>query len=192
MKPVKVDNTIFQRINLTDYIMEKKYDGYRITLEKDKCVKIYTRHKNRLEIPNSLIRKIEELEIPSGTVLDGEIWNLCRRGAWNYSKNDECQMTFWDVTHYEFKDLSSQSLEKRRGVLESMIRPGSYISTTEVYKADVNIFQHIRKEALDHRNTNNSNTGFIHGVVLKRKGSQRRDLPKASKEHPDWLKIVFF
>ena len=34
-------------------------------------------------------------------------------------------------------------------------------------------------------------SGFIHGVVLKRRGSIRRDHPNRSAEHPDWLKVVF-
>lgn len=49
----------------------------------------------------------------------------------------------------------------------------------------------IYEESSAVRKENQSRSGFVHGVVLKLKGSPRRDHATRSREHSDWLKVVF-
>ena len=54
-----------------NYITELKFDGIRIILSnQDGKVKLYTRHNN--EVTNKF-PELHDIDIPEGTVLDGEI-----------------------------------------------------------------------------------------------------------------------
>jgi DNA ligase 1 len=54
-----------------EYITELKLDGIRLILSKfDNKIKLYTRHKNDV---TARFQELLNLDIPDGTVLDGEI-----------------------------------------------------------------------------------------------------------------------
>jgi len=192
MKPMKVDEDIFKRVNCDDYIMEKKYDGYRVIIQKDITIKLFSRHKNRFDIPTNLIDQLNSMQIPNGTVFDGEIWNLNKRGSWNYSKEDECKITLWDTMIWNHKDVTHETIEKRYGYLSGLTSDCGSINVISRHEVNPTVFNQIKKDAYEHRKLNDNRSGFIHGVVLKKKESMRRDDPKRTKEHPDWLKIVLF
>lgn len=192
MKPIRVDDQAFRRLDLSNYTMEPKYDGFRLLLVVNNGIKLFTRHKTSLQIPHNVREELLGLKLPEGTILDGEIWNDNKRGAWTHDQNSECTLSFWDIMMVKYKDLSNMSIEDRRNHLKTLIPSGSNIKRVPVYPASLDLYLGIKDDAIAHKMINKSKSGYIHGVVLKKGGSPRRDHVLRSKEHADWLKVVLF
>ncbi len=174
--------------------MEKKFDGWRAIVQVDRgYVTLWTREKRKIEMPTSLQAQLDSLRMPDGTVLDGEIWNLNKRGSWRHNKNAVCALTLWDAIRVDKRDLSDLPLEERRSKLEALLSVVTtpMISTTEILQPTLELAKVVEQEALAFRESSNARSGFIHGVVLKRRGSPRRDHAVRSVEHADWIKVVF-
>lgn len=61
-----------------DYISELKLDGIRLIVSKiDDQIKLYTRHHNDV---TALFPELHTIDIPDGTILDGEIIVSDRKG----------------------------------------------------------------------------------------------------------------
>jgi ATP-dependent DNA ligase len=144
-------------------------------------------------MPNNLREQLSAMGLPRGTVLDGEIWNPLKRGSWRHDKSVTCQLTLWDAIRVGGQDLSRQPLEERHAALTALMREEvADVKAVEHLPANMETLSAIREEAVNHWKTEELRSGFIHGVVLKRKGSPRRDHCSRCVEHADWLKIVFF
>lgn len=191
-KPVRVDESIFDRIDLNDYRQEEKLDGWRVTLTVDNGIKLYTRLKNFIQIPNNLKSLLNELNLPNGTILDGEIWNKTKRGSWSHDQNSICYMSFWDVVRYENVSYIDTQIELRKNKLVELVKESEFINIVKSDKANKDDFVKIKNEAFKHKNATGCKSGYVHGVVLKKNGSPRRDHALRSFEHVDWLKVVFF
>lgn len=194
MKPMRINETLLSSLKLDDYVLEKKYDGFRaLLIVEENGFKLFTRQKTEMVVPNNLRPQIEALRLPPGTVLDGELWTPTKRGSWTQDKNVVCSLTFWDVIAFEGKSIGQMTIEQRRFVLDRLIPEGvKDIRIVEWEPVTKERIEEIRKEAMEHRVSSQSRSGFIHGVVLKRKGSPRRDNPNRSVEHADWMKIVYW
>ena len=95
-KPVRVDPGVFDRLDCSLYTAELKFDGWRAVLIAGPSeAELWTREKRRIEIPDSLRSDLDKLRLPTGTVLDGEIWNPEKRGGWKHSKGSECRLTLY-------------------------------------------------------------------------------------------------
>jgi ATP-dependent DNA ligase len=192
-KPVRVDESILDKIDLSQYLLEAKYDGFRCILIQNGRTTLWTRQKNKIEMTDNLSEQVKSLNLPEGTVLDGEIWTPAKRGTWRQDKSVQCLLSFWDAIRYGNEDLSSLPIEKRKEKLRGAINGQTPdISTVESFPALKEIYFKIKEEAFRHKQATGVRSGYIHGVVLKRKGSPRRDHPTKSHEHADWIKIVFF
>jgi ATP-dependent DNA ligase len=190
-KPVRVRESIFESIDPQKYILEKKYDGWRALLIAGPVPILWTREKTRIDMPDNLRPQIESLNLPDGTVLDGEIWTPEKRGAWRHNKGVDCRLTLWDAIRSGKRDLSALPLEARRTELESLLGAGTRdVGIVEWLPADAASYATVRAEAESFREQAQSRSGFIHGAVLKRRGSPRRDHAVRCVEHADWLKIV--
>ncbi len=144
-------------------------------------------------MPDNLRQQIADLNLPAGTVLDGEIWTPTKRGSWRHDKTVVCNLTFWDVVRAGSQDMSQEKLEKRHARLVELLGDGTAnISAVEQYAATPENLEEAMRVAKAHRDTTDSKSGFIHGVVLKKLGSTRHDHPTRSTEHSDWLKVCFW
>jgi ATP-dependent DNA ligase len=193
-KPVRVNESIFEEINPDEYTLERKFDGHRLILiREENSIKFYTREKRIIEIPTNLLNQLQYLNIPKGTVLDGEIWTPTKRGSWRHNRDVVCSATFWDTMRFGYKNISNLPLSERRKFLLEVI-PDGLPDLSFVLQEEVSLSKclEIKKEAGKHKESTNAKSGFIHGVVLKRLDSPRRDNAVRSVEHPDWLKIIFF
>ena len=193
-KPMKINESLLGSLNLDDYVLEKKYDGYRaLLIVEEGGFKLFTRQKVEIPVPNNLRPQLESLKLPAGTVLDGELWTPTSRGSWTHDRNVVCSLTFWDVMAQDGKSVGAKTLEERRAILEELVGVGTenvgLVIQEPVTKERI---EEIRKEAMEHRVASQSRSGFVHGVVLKRKGSPRRDNPNRSVEHADWMKLVYW
>jgi len=190
MKPARVTEAVLSSINPSDYLMEKKYDGWRaILIVSHGIPELWTRERRRIEMPTNLDNQLRSLKLPEGTVLDGEIWNPEKRGGWKHAKGVECQITFWDAIRKGNQDLSRNPLEERKERLRNLVSPTDCVKIVEDFPATVKSIAAARAEAISARG--NARSGFVHGVVIKRRESPRRDHATKSHEHSDWMKVVF-
>ena len=191
MKPVKVGLSIFDTIDPNNYYMESKYDGWRCIVVINSQPSLWTRVKTKIDMPINLYEQILSLKLPEGTVLDGEIWTPTKRGSWRHNQNVICNLTLWDAIRSGPNNLSSLPLTQRRLELEKLIGSGTNeIKLTEVLPATKEVYLGVERSAKEHKALGQCHSGFIHGTVLKRRESPRRDHSIASKEHSDWLKLV--
>lgn len=192
-KPVRVDESIFDKIDLSQYQMERKYDGHRCILIQNGQTTLWTREKNKIGITDNLADQVKSLNLPEGTVLDGEIWTPTKRGTWRHDKSVQCLLSFWDAIRYGYEELSTLPLEKRKEKLRKAIHgQAPDISIVEDIPVTKETYFQIKEEAFKHRQITGTRSGYVHGVVLKRKRSPRRDHANRSTEHPDWMKICWF
>lgn len=193
MKPVRATSTVLKTVDINKYVMEKKYDGWRAIVIVNKGATLWTRDKRKIDLPDNLREQFEVMGIPDGTILDGEIWNPTKRGAWRHNNRVVCNLTLWDAIRLDNHDLSNEPLEARRAKLESLLagQAISDIKMTELLTPSLELITEIEHEAQSFRESTQARSGFIHGVVLKRKGSPRRDHVTRCVEHVDWVKIVF-
>ncbi len=191
-KPVRVRESIFESLVREEWILEKKYDGFRaIAIVGPDGVSLWTRDRVRIAMPDNLREQVASLDLPSGTVLDGEIWTPTKRGSWRHHREVKCSLTLWDAVRTGSVDLSKSPVEERRRALKALIGKGTdEVGIVEWLPASAESYAEVRKEAESFRVQERSRSGFVHGAVLKRLGSPRRDHAVRCVEHPDWLKLV--
>jgi ATP-dependent DNA ligase len=192
-KPVSVNLRSLGAHPLHRYWLEKKYDGHRVVLVVDGGrKKLFTRQRAPIEVLPELTAQLESMKMAEGTVLDGEIWNPLKRGGWTAEGKEPSALTFWDCVRDGVKDLSARPLEERRAALEGILGDGNGDVRIIDQEAATEVrVREIYEESGAVRKENRSRSGFVHGVVLKLRGSPRRDHATRSKEHSDWLKVVF-
>lgn len=173
-------------------MIEPKFDGFRtLLIVENNRHRLFTRQKVEMVVPDNLREQLSTLSIPKGTVLDGEIWTPTKRGSWRHNKTVQCRLTFWDIIRSGTRDISQLALEERYAELVRLIdQKAPDITVVKQVPASLEAYHEIVAEAEQFRTAAHSRSGFIHGAVLKRKGSPRRDHATRSVEHPDWLKLV--
>lgn len=191
MKPILIPEEAVATLSLADYTIEPKFDGWRAIVTVTGKVRLWTRERRPIAIPEKLQEALEALKMKSGTVLDGEIWNPSKRGGWLDPEGEGCRLTLWDCIQSGSETLGKVMLEDRRSILEEVVKSDSeLISLVEMKEASLENLLTIKTKAEEARE-NGARSGFIHGAVLKRKGSIRRDHPKKSAEDASWMKVVF-
>jgi len=184
MKPVLTTEEALKSIDLSKYTLEKKYDGWRVIVIHEGQIKFYTRQKREIQVSNSIRDSLHKMNIPRGTVLDGEIWNPLKRAEWT-------NIDLWDVIRNGTHGMSKCPIEERKSQLQKLINGDEVVKIVGSYQATFEIIEQIKEEAWEARKKNDLSSGFIHGVVLKKKGSLRYDNANRSTENPNWLKVVF-
>src|SRR5580704_6358230 len=118
---------------------------------------------------------------------------MSKRGSWRQNRSEICALTLWDTIRFNNQDLSNEPLETRRECLDSILSKSKTedIRATEILRPDATIAREIEQEARSFRQNAQSRSGFVHGIVLKRRGSPRRDNAVRCREHTDWLKLIF-
>lgn len=191
-KPLKMTETSFAKMDVSGYTMEKKYDGWRAIVVSGTPTTMWTREKVHIEMPENVGEQLAGLNLPGGTILDGEIWNPLKRGSWRHDRKVRCKLTVWDIVQAAGRDVSGEPIEERRRILESLLDEGSEdVGRVMVEDASRKTFDRILGEVKEFREENAIRSGFVHGVVLKRRGSPRRDHATRCVEHCDWLKMIF-
>lgn len=193
MKPVRINTKALEKIALEKYLMEVKLDGHRAILVVDGGKKrLLTRQKSPIVIPASLQAQLDRMKLEEGTVLDGEIWNPLKRGGWTADGGEPSVLSFWDCLREGLQDIGAKPMSERREALARVIGKGDEsVRIVRQEEASASRVREIFEESLAVRKENQSRSGFVHGVVLKLKGSPRRDHATKTQEHSDWLKVVF-
>jgi DNA ligase D-like protein (predicted ligase) len=169
--------------NGKDWLYEMKFDGYRCLVGRDtKGVTLWSRRGNDFtgQFPN-IAKACNEL--PSGTLLDGEIVAIDENGriSFNLLQHHQSQaqaLLFYtfDVLIYRGINLFNEPLTTRREVLRKLMKPisrkATAVSLSESIDASPTELINVVKEF-----------GF-EGVIAKRKDS----LYESSKRSGAWLK----
>jgi DNA ligase-1 len=164
-----------------EYITELKLDGIRLILSKfNNTIKLYTRHNNEV---TSKFPELLNLDIPDGTVLDGEIIVTDPQGKPDFeammerfvSRKSEHQIQFcvFDIIYFEGKKVTLPLVE-RKELLDSILEQSETVIKVQwSYGNGEAYFDLVKQQGLE-------------GVVLKRAASKYQ----INKRSKDWLKVI--
>ena len=167
-----------------DYITELKLDGIRLIYSVDDAgrVRLYTRHNNEI---TSKFPELHNLDIPPGTVLDGELIVSDNTSKPDFeavmsrfmSSKDKSPITFvaFDVIQNKGKRITNLPLLERKEVLADIVpEDNSLIAKTQFIEGHGEAyFDAVKSQALE-------------GIVLKRKDSRY----EVGKRSNSWLKVI--
>jgi DNA ligase 1 len=168
------------------YITELKLDGIRLILSKfDKKVQLYTRHKNEV---TARFPELLSIDIPNGTVLDGEIIVTDQGGKPDFEammsrfmskrnilENGILSYVVFDVLQYKGKNVTRLPLVERKQLLDEIIpHDTSLVAKVKYIEGHGSAyFNLVRQQGLE-------------GIVLKRKDSRY----EVGKRSQSWLKVI--
>lgn len=163
------------------YITELKLDGIRLILSKlDNKIKLYTRHNNDV---TSKFPELQNINIPDGTVLDGELIVTDQQGKPDFeammerfqSKKSLQQIQFciFDIIYFKGEKVTLPLIERKK-LLEDVINPSREIVLVQWMLGNGQAyFDLVKQQALE-------------GIVLKRADSKYQ----IKKRSQDWLKVI--
>jgi DNA ligase 1 len=164
------------------YITELKLDGIRLILTKfEDKVRLYTRHNNEV---TSKFPELVYIDIPNGTVLDGEIVVIDTLGKPDFeammerfmsrSSNHKIQYCVFDAIYLNGKKVTHLPLIERKKLLDTILDPTEVITKVQwIYGRGIEYFNLVKEQDLE-------------GIVMK-KADSRYQLNKRSY---DWLKVI--
>lgn len=167
--------------NGDEYITELKLDGIRLILSKfNNTIKLYTRHNNEV---TSKFPELLNLNIPDGTVLDGEIIVTDSKGKPDFEAMMErfqsrksghrIQYCVFDIVYFEGKKLALP-LYERKELLDSILEQTETVVKVQwMYGNGEAYFDLVKQQGLE-------------GIVLKRAESKYQ----VNKRSKDWLKVI--
>lgn len=171
-----------QPFNDDSYITELKLDGIRLLWTKfnDK-IRLYTRHNNDV---TSKFPELHNLNMPNGTILDGEIIVPDSENKPNFefmmerfsSNNNRhfIQYCVFDIIQYKGERVTSIPLLNRKELLANVFVPTENIVLTQYIEGyGPEYFDLVKQQELE-------------GIVLKRKDSKYQ----INKRSNDWLKVI--
>jgi DNA ligase-1 len=173
-----------QPFNSDDYITELKLDGIRLiySVDNNGKVRLYSRHNNEITLR---FPELLQLNIPPGTVLDGELIATDNQGKPDFeavmgrflSSKNKTPITFvaFDVLQYKGERITSLPLLERKEILQDIVpRDSSLFAKTQFIEGNGDAyFEAVKSQALE-------------GIVLKRKDSRY----EVGKRSHSWLKVV--
>ncbi|WP_434169131.1 RNA ligase family protein [Peribacillus frigoritolerans] len=164
------------------FITELKFDGIRLILSKfNDQIKLYTRHNNEVTMK---FPELLQLDIPDGTILDGEIIVTDLQGKPDFeammerfqSKKSEhaIQYCVFDVIYHNGQKVTHLPLHERKELLEKIVKDTDLICKVRwMYGNSPAYFELVKQQGLE-------------GIVQK-KGSSQYQINKRSQ---DWLKVI--
>lgn len=163
-----------------EWLFEIKWDGYRAlcTIEKEKLTLVSRNGLDMLErFPD--LRALAGAFASSPIVVDGEIVSLDAKGRSEFQRLQESQkkpagLTYvaFDLLYADGKDLRSEPLEKRKALLERLIRDEDLVLYSKhIVENGVALYESARKQQLE-------------GIIAK-----KRDSTYQERRSRDWLKI---
>ncbi|WP_163537370.1 RNA ligase family protein [Gracilibacillus sp. YIM 98692] len=167
-----------------NYLTELKLDGIRLILHKESSgnVRLYTRHNNEV---TARFPELKDIEIPSGTTLDGELIVTGTNGKPDFeammkrfmsnSNSTPVSYVVFDILKYKGKSTTSLPLLDRKSILEETLsEDSSLVSKVRYIEGNGEAYYDlVEKQSLE-------------GIVLKRKDSKYH----AGKRSHSWLKVI--
>ncbi|MEH7181094.1 ATP-dependent DNA ligase [Neobacillus vireti] len=174
---------IEEPFNSDDYITELKLDGIRLLLSKfDNKIRLHTRHNNEV---TALFKEIyQNIDIPNGTVLDGELIVPGADGSPNFEyvmerfkspRSDHfLQYCVFDIIYFNGNKVDKLPLLKRKELLMGLEMDCNRVVPIQWIEGNgVHYFNAVKERDLE-------------GIVLKRKDS----IYEINKRSDKWLKVI--
>jgi DNA ligase 1 len=168
------------------YITELKLDGIRLILSKfDNKVQLFTRHNNEV---TAKFPELLTLDIPDGTVLDGEIIVTDQTGKPDFEAmmsrfmskrnildNGTLSYVVFDIIRYKGESVTRLPLTERKQLLDGVIPMDTGLLAKVKYLVGHGsaYFDLVKQQGLE-------------GIVLKRKDS----VYEVGKRSQAWLKVI--
>lgn len=165
------------------WITELKIDGFRCIWTKfNNKVRIYTRHNNEITFN---FKELTNLDIPDGTVLDGEIVVSDDQGKPDFeavmerfkSKKSQHKITFcvFDILYFNNIKITNKPLLDRKEILSQVIPEDTSLLTKTKWTIGngKSYFELVKQLDLE-------------GTTLKRVDSKYQ----TGKRSKDWLKVI--
>lgn len=163
------------------HITELKLDGIRLVLSKfNNKVRLYTRHNNEV---TSRFPELLHIDIPDGTVLDGEIIVTDELGKPDFeammerfqsNKSDHAiQYCVFDIIYYKGEKVALPLIERKQ-LLDEVLSPTDNIVPVQWTEGNGQAYFNAVVQ------------NDLEGIVLKRSNS-RYQIDKRSN---DWLKVI--
>jgi DNA ligase 1 len=166
----------------SNFLTELKLDGIRLTLSKfDGKVKLYTRHKNEV---TAKFKELITIDIPDGTMLDGEIIVTDQDGKPDFEAMMErfmssksghpIQYCVFDLLYYKGENTMLKPLYERKALLEGILPTDDkivYVQHLEGHGQQY--FDLIKEQELE-------------GIVLKKMDS----IYSPGTRSDQWLKVI--
>lgn len=175
------DNKPFDDDN---YITELKLDGIRLIVSNIDRIRLYTRHNN--EITANFPELVDNIDIPKGTILDGELIVSGPDGKPDFeavmerfkSKKSKHKATFcaFDIIMHKNNDIQSLPLLERKEILESAFEPNEYYMKTRYLMGNGSAYFDLVKQQK------------LEGIVLKRTDSKY----EIGKRSDKWQKVIAY
>ncbi|MEH7381766.1 RNA ligase family protein [Bacillus sp. JJ1533] len=173
-----------QPFNDESYITELKLDGFRMILSKwDDKIKLYSRHNNDI---TAKFPELTTLNIPNGTVLDGELVVSDENGKPDFEStmerfmssktNHHAQFCVFDIIYFKGEKVVSLPLLERKTLLQDVL-PTNHPHVAAVQWIQGNgsaYFDLIKQNGLE-------------GIVLKKIDNSPYEIGKRSYS---WLKVI--
>lgn len=164
------------------YITELKFDGIRLILSKfNDQIKLYTRHNNEV---TSKFPELLDLDIPNGTVLDGEIIVAAPGGAPDFeavmerfmSKKSAHKVVYcvFDVVYIDGHSIANKPLTERKSMLSDLNLDHDNVFVIEGLQGNGLAYFNLAKEK------------HLEGIVLKKANSPY----EINKRSHSWLKVI--
>ena len=165
-----------------NFITELKLDGIRLILSKfNDQIKLYTRHNNEVTMK---FTELLQLDIPNGTILDGEIIVTDQQGKPDFeammerfqSKKSELTIQYcvFDVIYHNGQKVTHLPLYERKKLLEKIVEDTDMICKVRwVYGNSPAYFDLVKQQGLE-------------GIVQKKANSKY----EIGKRSHDWLKVI--
>ncbi|MBX9972532.1 RNA ligase family protein [Cytobacillus firmus] len=166
----------------TEFITELKLDGIRLILSKfNNQIKLYTRHHNEV---TAKFPELQNIDLPEGTVLDGEIivtdndgkpvFEAMMERVQSQRSNHHIQFCVFDVIYHKGEKLTHLTLIERKEILESLIHNDQYFAKVQWMLGNGEAYFDLVKQH------------DLEGIVLKRASSKYQ----INKRSQDWLKVI--
>lgn len=165
-----------------NFITELKLDGIRLILSKfNDQIKLYTRHNNEVTLK---FTELLQLDIPNGTILDGEIIVTDQQGKPDFeammerfqSKKSELTIQYcvFDVLYYNGQNVTHLPLYERKKRLDKIVEDTDMICKVRwMYGNSPAYFELVKQQGLE-------------GIVQKKANSKY----EIGRRSHDWLKVI--
>lgn len=166
-----------------NYLTELKLDGIRLILSKfNHSIKLYTRHKNEV---TSKFPELLTIDIPDGTVLDGELIVPGENGKPDFEAMMErfqstrsvhaIQFCVFDIIYYKGEKVTPLPLVERKKLIADVLPKDNHhiVEVQWLLGNATQYFELIKQNSLE-------------GIVLK-KSDSKYDIDKRSQ---NWLKLI--
>jgi DNA ligase 1 len=173
-----------------DYVSELKMDGFRLIYSYIEDKKLYTRHNTDI---TTRFPELLNLNIPKGTVLDGEVVITDSSGKPDFeavmsrfsmfnsdkvkhlAKHEPVSFLVFDVLYYKGAKVTHLPLYERKEILDRIIPVNSPLlsKVMSIESNGIALFNLIKEQNLE-------------GIVLKKKDSTY----EIGKRSHSWLKVI--